>query len=692
MADRQRKEQNTIKVPLFSSIRFRLTASFLVPVLCIIILGFVSSQKSSNAILESYQSASENSMSMVGQYMNLAISTLESDFIKYVNDGELSLLYRGEKSGEEASVMRITTETELKNRCTGDDKIKGVYLISKNQQPIYVGTTKMSASAYDDYVATEQGQSVINDKYNWHVLGVDTEADAALGVGSEDYAIRLARNFKDSDAILVLDISRDFVTEALSTIDCGEEGQLAIITEDNREFLVVSEEKQDEVDPEDTVFLGEDFLEDAYGDEAIGTDTVEWKGKQYLFVYSQLETGNNVVVSLVPEDTLLEKSRDITLISIVLTVIAAVIALLLGTMMASRISGTIRYILDKIERVSRGDLTIQLKTKKKDELGMLCVGVNNMVGHVKNLIIHVNGVSGQLNQAANYVADTSKTFMETSEDIQRAVSEIEVGVNRLDSGSEDCLSQMDSLSGKITNVSMNANEIEKLTTSTNTSIGVGINSVQALTSSAESTTVITKNVISAIEELEEKSNSINKIIGAINEIAEQTNLLSLNASIEAARAGEAGKGFAVVAEEIRKLSDQCLESAAKISDIVNEIVLKTGDVVKIAKQAEDVVSSQASAVEETTASFNQIDEQVRSLIVALNTISSNVQEMNSSRTETLGAIESISAVSAETAACSSSVYTTAGTQLSAVGELDRASEDLRQKAEQLIQALSTFQV
>jgi methyl-accepting chemotaxis protein len=399
-----------------------------------------------------------------------------------------------------------------------------------------------------------------------------------------------------------------------------------------------------------------------------------------------------MVAALIPESVVLLETADIKQLSVILTIVAAIIALLLGTLISRQMSGTIRYILRQLDKVSKGDLTVHLTSKRKDEFGLLCDGVNDTVEQVKGLIVHVNEVSNQLTNAAAYVSEASGTFLETSQDIQNAVSEIEVGVNRLDSGSEDCMTQMDSLSGKITNVSQNADEIGKLTSSTGNTISSGIESVQGLTASAQSTTEITQNVIVAIQELETKSKSISKIVSAINDIAEQTNLLSLNASIEAARAGEAGKGFAVVAEEIRKLSDQCLGSAGQISTIVNEIVEKTQDVVSIAQQAEEVVSTQAGAVEETTASFRQIDQQVESLLSALATIASNVQEMNSSRSQTLEAIEGISAVSAETAACSTSVYSSAGSQMNAIKDLDQAAQDLRERADRMVEILGTFTV
>ena len=97
-------------------------------------------------------------------------------------------------------------------------------------------------------------------------------------------------------------------------------------------------------------------------------------------------------------------------------------------------------------------------------------------------------------------------------------------------------------------------------------------------------------------------------------------------------------------------------------------------------------------MDDTTSSFRQIDNQVEELLRALQTISNNVQEMNGARNETLSAIESISAASTETAACSTSVYDAAGTQMKAIQDLDQASQKLASKADSLLDILAIFHV
>lgn len=685
----EKKRNKTQKeVHFFRSIQFRLISVFLVPIIGIVILGTVSYKIASSSIIQSYKESTQQSINMLELYMNLAVTSEKDEFKTYLIDEELTKYYNGLADLKTGAATNSSYTKSLQNKITLDSRLRSIYFLANEGKTIKTTSSKIGMDAYTAYVGTEQGKTVEQDGYNWHLFGANEAVDAQAELESGNYSLRLAKKLNDLQTIMLINIDASFTREAMNSLDPGEDGYVVMITADGEEFFA-----DEEVVLEEPLVYGTDFYTSAMeAEESAGNSVVTINGKPYLFVFGKLSFGNVMVCTLIPEATVLAQTSDIKKISMILSVLVAVLAMLLGTVISRRMSGTIQYILRQLHKVSKGDLTIHLTSKRKDEFGLLCDGVNETVEHVKSLIVHVNEVSGQLKEAAAYVNEASDTFVETSTDIQNVVSELEIGVNKLDTGSEDCLNQMDSLSGKISNVSTNAQEIGKLTSSTGDTINMGIASVQELTESAKSTAEITQNVIEAIEELEGKSKSINKIIQDINDIAEQTNLLSLNASIEAARAGEAGRGFAVVAEEIRKLSDQCQESAGKISYIVTEIIEKTGEVVDIAKQAENVVSSQTEVVEETTKSFRMIDEQVASLIHALDTIINVVEEMNTSRNETLEAIESISAVSAETAACSSSVHNTAGTQLDAVKDLEDASVKLRRRSDRLVEVLGSFQV
>jgi methyl-accepting chemotaxis protein len=203
---------------------------------------------------------------------------------------------------------------------------------------------------------------------------------------------------------------------------------------------------------------------------------------------------------------------------------------------------------------------------------------------------------------------------------------------------------------------------------------------------------ITRDIISEIENLSEKSQAVNKVVNVINEIANQTNLLSLNASIEAARAGEYGKGFAVVTGEIRKLAELSKESVKDIKNIIESIqndITKTADK---AKKAEKVIYLQDIAVKNTTVSYHNIDASVEKLVNNIQYISADVDNIEKLRVNTLGAIESISAVLEEIAASSNSVTQISNEQLNAVVSLITSSGILNENIDELVNSVHNFKL
>ncbi|MCB1139548.1 MAG: hypothetical protein KDK23_12360 [Leptospiraceae bacterium] len=98
---------------------------------------------------------------------------------------------------------------------------------------------------------------------------------------------------------------------------------------------------------------------------------------------------------------------------------------------------------------------------------------------------------------------------------------------------------------------------------------------QTLTSTLSRWKTLSESIGRSSEEirgLQDRADSIARILDIIHEVAERTSLLSLNASIEAARAGDSGRGFAVVAQQIGSLALSAQDSAARIEAEVQEII------------------------------------------------------------------------------------------------------------------------
>ena len=685
--DKSDKFKNTI--PVHRRIATKLILAFMIPVACIVVLGVVSYNKAASAIENNYRSSATQTVDMMDRYMTTAMDNVQADFRNNLVDDEFKGLFSGNFASDpvKESSLRREWNTTLLKMPTSDEIYSNVYVLYDKKEVCITSTLVNKDGLYTEYKNSEQGQ-VATDKFTNFWFGNQCSIDEAIGTDSSVYALRYAK-WLTNKSVIIADISYEYIMEILNTLDAGKGSYVGMVTNmDGREVLSNLYEL-----PENPVFVGSDFYEEAMAsEEESGSKEVTYNGEDYLFIYSKIPSQDAAICALVLNDTITAQAAEIGKITVIVVILAVIVALALGILFASNMSGAIGYMCYKVQKVAEGDLTVSIKNKRKDEFKLLTEELGMMIKNIKHLITNVTTASDDLNIASDQVAESSRMFMQTSEGIQHAVSEIEQGVAKLDEDSADCLSQMDSLSEKIGAVTEGTGVIGGLAVETGESIKQGVESVSELTGTAQSTTEITTHVVEAIGVLETKTRSIGQIIGVINGIAEQTNLLSLNASIEAARAGEAGRGFSVVAEEIRKLADQSLGSAKQISKIVDEIIANMGEVVKVAKKAEDIVKLQEESVGNTTHSFNEMEGQVQTLVESLEGIKAGVNNMEEARAATLGAIESISAISAETSACSTNVSDMAAKQMSAIHTLDEAASQLTARAEELTVLLQQFKI
>ena len=693
------RKQDVKKIRMFSGIRFKITISFIVPVVLMIGMGVFSYERSAKALTENYESASKSTIDTTADYMNLVLETIRTMSYDIAVSTTAREYYGGAYSSDpyKESTIYNTLKNELDSRKIGNAYLRTIVFTANYGKDVTTALSSSMKGIYNDFRELDIAKRVDKEDVVW--VGYHPEVDEYMETSKYAFGvIRKAYNTSYRQVgYLLVDVDYDKIAENISSVNMGENAVLALITPDGREISYRRLADNDEEAANNTLdtsyIVGTDLYDMILAsEESDGSEYIEYENERYLMLYHRLAVDGFMIVSLVPEAYIIADANETAVYTAVTVAATALIVIIIGFVLSTSIGTTIRKIMNGLEKASTGDLTVDIHTRRKDEFMILCDSTNQMIGNIRALLDKADTVSKAVGKSSESVGGNSGILLEETKSITSSIAEIEQGIVTQAQDAENCLTRMDDLSKKIGVVSDNAGKIANVADTTKQIVSNGLETIQELKDKAKATTKVTAEVISNIQDLEEASQSIAKIIGAINDIADETSLLSLNASIEAARAGDAGRGFAVVADSIRKLAEQSLNSVNEIKGIVGKIQKQTVDTVEVAKQAEVIVNSQEDALKNTIDVFKDIDKHVSGLADNLSEISSGIDDMDIAKRDTLSAIESISAVSEETASSVTAVNEAATKQLEAVKKLNNESEELINHSEDLVEAINKFTI
>lgn len=286
------------------------------------------------------------------------------------------------------------------------------------------------------------------------------------------------------------------------------------------------------------------------------------------------------------------------------------------------------------EQVATGDMTVKINVRsEKDILGQ---ALARLVENNNSTLVNIAGASEHVALASKQLSDTSVILSDGAAQQASAIEELTASI-------EEIAAQTELNARNADEVNLLADDTQKIAVQGNSKM---------------------KDMLKAMEEINESSRNISKVIKAIDDIAFQTNILALNAAVEAARAGQYGKGFAVVAEEVRNLAARSAKAAEETTDMIENSIKKTQAGTKIAEHTADALGNITQGIE-------KVSSLVRNIATASNEQACGIEQINQGIMQVSQVVQANSATSEESAA---------------------ASEELSNQAERLKETVDRFRL
>lgn len=248
-------------------------------------------------------------------------------------------------------------------------------------------------------------------------------------------------------------------------------------------------------------------------------------------------------------------------------------------------------ISETLSLLANGDLTHEVELKSdSDTMGLA----------LKHMFTNLNDTFAEINATAAKVSSESKSLNDSAQSLAQGSVEQAASVEQLSSSIED-------IADKTHENAEIANKAALLSDSIRTSAEKGSRQMN--------------DMMTAVNEINEASKSISKIIKTIDDIAFQTNILALNAAVEAARAGQHGKGFAVVAEEVRNLASKSAEAAKDTGTMIQDSIRK-------AEYGSGIAGDTAASLSEIVTGINETTQLVSEIAKATEEQSQGISQIN----------------------------------------------------------------
>ncbi len=431
------------------------------------------------------------------------------------------------------------------------------------------------------------------------------------------------------------------------------------------------------------------------GESGIG-EYVDIDGKKVISAYKAItlpgDSGNWAVITTESVDDAFSVLKDIRRRSLLVTGFLVLIVTLTIYFVSSNLTHPLIELNKVFDKATSGDLRVRAVVKSKNEIGQVANNFNVMMDNISKLIKEVKDSATVVFESSNSLTEITSQTNAATNDVATAIEEIARSAGDQARDTEMSAKKVRELADNIKKVTNSVEDVNGITKETGNLSTKGLDIVKTLTEKTIETARSSKEVNDIVLEVDQSSGKIGSITETIGDIAEKTNLLALNAAIEAARAGEHGKGFAVVADEVRKLAEQSATAASEIRGLITNIQSQSKTAVKAMDNSTAIMKEQDEAVSQTEGIFNEITNEIKSIVAKVSEIKVYNNDMNERKDEFVDIISSISTVAQQTSSATQQASASTEEQLAAMEEVANFSQNLNKLAANLQKLVETFNV